>query len=360
MGDEPIFYAEGKAYLRVGDEDRQMSAKEIEKRILAKIIVRWDSKVSEKNVREVNEDVLKKYVDEGRKAGRITFFYTNKKAVLNKLELIKGDKLLNSGMILFSDNKNLEVQSAVFAGSKKNTFLDIKDKTGNLFDLLYFSENYIKEHINWRADLTTGTRIEVPEIPIRAISEALVNSFCHRDYTAPESNKVAVYKDRIEIWNPGDFPSEFKPLDFIKNDLPSILRNPKIAKILYYNKKIEKWGSGLKRIYDECLTNNVKVEFKVLKYGFSVVMYRKKIEVKKISELEKYNLNQRQEKVISYLCEHNKITTKEYAKFMDVSLITAKRDLLDLKNKGLINYEGSSKTGYYVLNDTVNDTVNEV
>jgi co-chaperonin GroES (HSP10) len=33
-------------------------------------------------------------------------------------------------------------------------------------------------------------------------------------------------------------------------------------------------GSGLKRIYEECMADNVKVEFKDLKTGFLVVFYR--------------------------------------------------------------------------------------
>ena len=57
----------------------------------------------------------------------------------------------------------------------------------------------------------------------------------------------------------------------IKNDG---IRNPLIAEILYKSKEIERWGSGLKRIYEECKAGNVKVEFKDFKTGFLVVFYR--------------------------------------------------------------------------------------
>ena len=100
----------------------------------------------------------------------------------------------------------MEVQAAVFAGIDKTTFLDIKQFKGNIYQLLKTGESYIREHINWRAKLTGSTREEIPEVPMRAIIEVLVNSFCHRDYQAPESNKIAIFKDRIEIWNPGGFP----------------------------------------------------------------------------------------------------------------------------------------------------------
>ncbi len=55
----------------------------------------------------------------------------------------------------------------------------------------------------------------------------------------------------------------------------SMPRNPLIANTLYLSKDIEKWGSGFKRITDECKAENVKVEFKIKKSGFTVIFYRK-------------------------------------------------------------------------------------
>jgi len=102
-----------------------------------------------------------------------------------------------------------------------------------------------------------------------------VNSLCHRDYSNYKSNEIAIYKDRIEIYNPGKFTEDYSPEDFIRGYGKSVLRNRLIANVLYLSKDIEKWGSGLKRINDECIKNNVKVEFKKLKSGFSIIFYRK-------------------------------------------------------------------------------------
>jgi len=354
VGDEPIYYAQGKAYVRVADEDKLMSAKEIEKRIQSKSNLKWDSFVSDVSFEKVNETQLKKYIEEARKTERINFSYSNKKEVLEKLELIKGNNLLNAGKILFYDAT--EVQTAVFAGTSKNTFLDIKDKTANIFELIEFSEKYIKEHIDWRADLSTGTRQEIPEIPIRAISESLVNSFCHRDYTAPESNKVAIYEDRIEIWNPGEFPSEFKPLDFVKKELPSVLRNPKIAKILYYNRKIEKWGSGLRRIYDECKEHDVKVKFKVLKYGFSVIFFRSKPKVTKqesdtnqTQTRHKPDEENRQKWILDYLKTNQTIKSKDIIQKFKIVKDTSVRDLNNLIKQNKIIKKGAGNNVWYEL-----------
>ena len=40
-------------------------------------------------------------------------------------------------------------------------------------------------------------------------------------------------------------PGEYKPEDYMKGNYESVIRNATIAKILYLNKSIEQFGSGL-------------------------------------------------------------------------------------------------------------------
>ncbi|MFZ3167233.1 MAG: ATP-binding protein [Candidatus Methanoperedens sp.] len=246
----------------------------LENLFLKKKKVSWEEGASEKTIRDVNEDAVKNFVTKANKANRINFTFSDVESILNKLNLIKDDMLLRAVDVLFCDNNSLEVQAAVFAGVDKLTFLDIKQFKGNIFNLLEQSESYIKEHMNWRAKFVGRERVEIPEVPVRAITEAIVNSLCHRDYNNPKGNEIAIFKDRIEIYNPGQFPEEYSPFDFIKGEERSILRNPLIAHTLYLSKEIERWGSGIRRIYEECEKQNVKVEFKKLKSGFVVVFYR--------------------------------------------------------------------------------------
>ena len=85
---------------------------------------------------------------------------------------------------------------------------------------------------------------------------------------------MAIYKDRVEIYNPGAFPEGYEPQDFIDKAERPIRRNPKIARMLYYSKDIESFGTGLKRIADACDEADVKYEFKKMKSGFVVCFYR--------------------------------------------------------------------------------------
>ena len=59
---------------------------------------------------------------------------------------------------------------------------------------------------------------------VRAIKESIVNSLCHRDFSNPKSNEVAIFKNRIQIFNPGRFPEDYTPEDFIRGEECSILR----------------------------------------------------------------------------------------------------------------------------------------
>ena len=275
-GRETPYFAFGRAYIRVGDEDRQISGRELEQLILKKNRheMQWDSQISEKGVPEINENALKHFMEKAELSGRLSFDYVSATTTLSKLGLLKNKKLLNAANVIFCDENKFEYQAAVFAGIDKSQFLDIKLFKGNFFEILEKVELYIRERLNFRVEVNNFKRTDIPEIPLRAIREAVVNSLCHRDYWRPEGNKIAVYKDRITIYNPGSFPEWLKPEDFINGEQESVLRNPLIAEIFYYTKEIEKWGSGIKKIYDECQANKVKVEFKNTHSGFYVIFYR--------------------------------------------------------------------------------------
>lgn len=276
-GTEKPYYAFGRAYKRIGDEDRKLSAKEIEKIILEKNIetLKWEAQGSKKKISHINEDTLKQFVEKANRSGRLEFVYENKETTLKKLDLIENGRMLNAAEVLFCDKNPLEVQMAIFAGNDRRTFLDITKHSGNIFYLMHESELYIKNHIKWRVKFGKLEREEIPEIPVIAVREALVNSFCHRDYKIPKSNEIAIFKNRVEIYNPGNFPEGLTPQDFIEKRERSVLRNPLIAKILYFSKDVERWGSGLEKIYNSCKEDNVKVEFETLKTGFLVVFHRK-------------------------------------------------------------------------------------
>ena len=215
--------------------------------------------------------------------------------------------------------------------------------------------------MNWKVEFGRMEREEIPEVPLAALREALINSICHRDYAAPESNYIAVYKDRIEIDNPGSFPEGMDPEDFIFKDEQSVLRNPLIADILYRTKDIEKWGSGLKRIFEECRENGVKVEFRKLKTGFRVVFNRREEFAKSdssepvrnkfgiSSDKVRNKFGESAGKVVEMIAENPSITSDLMALELEMTRRGIEKIIAKLKEEGIIKRSGSRKTGYWEI-----------
>jgi len=277
-GIQPLYYAYGRAYIRVADEDKQMTPDELEAFIIKKHeqISNWDSAPSHLNLTGIDVSVLESYIGRANTAGRLNYIYTDAKDILNRLKLYDNGVLNNTAHIMFGKDPGLEIQMAIFATSEKLTFNDINRAEGRVLDLVDIAERYIRNVMRYRVviDGSQLARKEIPEIPHVAIREALLNSFCHKNYRTPQNNEVTVYSNRIEIYNPGTFPSGVTPDDYVKGKGRSIHRNPLLAQILYYSKDIERFGTGLKRIADACGDAGIKYEFISDNYGFTVVFYR--------------------------------------------------------------------------------------
>jgi predicted HTH transcriptional regulator len=170
-GEDAPYLAFGRAYIRVGEEDRQLSARELERMFLRRNRdhAPWESELSERGLSEVHAPTLRRVIKEANAAGRIDFKFGTVKGTLTKLGIMAGGRLLKAAEVLFCKNNSLEVQAAVFAGADKTTFIDIKQFKGNLYGLLDQSETYVKEHIDWRVRFGKLEREEIPEVPVDAL-----------------------------------------------------------------------------------------------------------------------------------------------------------------------------------------------
>jgi ATP-dependent DNA helicase RecG len=314
---------------------------------------------------EIDEKTVKCFIERANAVGRIDFPFTNKAEILKKLKLVSGDVLTNAADSLFGTGTT-DLQMAVFAGIERLTFIDIKRESGNIFKLIDTAELYIKNIIKWRVKFGKMQREEISEIPIEAIREAIVNSFAHRDYRNNKGNEVAIFKDRIEIYNPGDFPEGYTPEDFIKGEERSILRNKLIAQILYFSKDIESWGSGIKRIYNICKENGVKVDFKILKSGFVVLFHRPVFEEdtvqekptsndlqkdldknleKDLEKFSKFQLTDSQLNILNGMIGNPKVTQKQLAAIVGINDKNIRNNIQVLKKRELVERIGPDKGG---------------
>lgn len=94
-------------------------------------------------------------------------------------------------------------------------------------------------------------RLSVPEFDKRALREALVNAFCHRDYSKMGRVRVMLNEDGLTVSNPGGF-IEGITIDNLLTAEPHG-RNPSLADALKRIGLAERTGRGIDRIYEGSL-----------------------------------------------------------------------------------------------------------
>ena len=344
-GSECPYYAYGRAYIRVSDEDKKLSAKEAEKMILEKNRdkLAWDKEIcKEAKITDISEVKLKEFL---KIAG---LEYSSLNNSLKKLGLIKEGRLLNSAVILFSKNPakffpNARLRCAVFGTTDASFAIDMQEFYGDLFYLIRKAEEYILSNIHIGMRLEGLRRVDVPEIDKEAFREAIVNAFCHRNYYLYDSVNIAVFRDRLEIRSPGLLYGGLT-IEKIKKENVSERRNELIAEMFHKVHFVEKWGKGIKLI----LSKEPTADFKEVGRQFISVFKRKGFE-KAAAKGEKNTrkVPEKYQKILDELTEKPDISRIELAKKLNEEPTTIQSKLRKLVKDGLIRRIGPDKGGHW-------------
>ena len=148
----------------------------------------------------------------------------------------------------------IRIRCGVFKGDTKAVFVDRREFTGSLCDLIERAHEYILSKINMGMKLVGAQRRDVYELPPDEMRELVVNAFAHRNYFDNEAPVfIAVYDTRVEITSPGTLPRGLTVEKALAGC--SKIRNRAIAAALTYMRYVEGWGSGLLRV-SASLTND--------------------------------------------------------------------------------------------------------
>lgn len=135
-----------------------------------------------------------------------------------------------------------------FSGNSGREAIASRVIEGNLFEQFDGAYDFILSQLNKSYVIKGKLREEQYEIPTTAIREALMNAILHRNYHIPSPIKIAIYRNRVEFFSPGNF---FGPLDLSSLESGiTYMRNGAIAKILWESKYVEKMGSGFIEIFE--------------------------------------------------------------------------------------------------------------
>jgi len=263
-GQETPYYANGRAYMRVADEDRQLSAKELENLIVSKHQerMRWDNETCRTTIDNLDKAKLRSFLE------RAGLQWDTPENALEKLGLLRGGHLLNAAQLFFTEEP-MELRCAVFGTTDSAMIIDRHDIRGDILELIEEAQKYVLKNIHIGMRLEGLYRVDVPEISVEALREAIINAFCHRDYRDPDYIQIAVFKDRVEIRNPGRLYGSLT-LDDLRKGYVSQRRNPLVAEMFRRIEMVEAWGRGMPLI----LRNAPDAEFREIGTLF-IVSFRR-------------------------------------------------------------------------------------
>lgn len=353
-GKNKPYSAHGKYYIRVADESRELTPVELKQLMLvSEYSERWEQFETSYTIKDVDEIALKEFYDRATACGRLPDDGYDSEKLLNKLGLLKDAKLNNAGYVLFGNNGPITLKMAVFATDEKLTFLDINRAEDNIFRLVDIALTYIKKNIRWRVEIGSVKREEIPEIPLKALREIVINSFAHAQYGTGTQHEIDVHPGKVVIYNPGEFPPEFSPEDFATKNLSSIIRNELIAKVLYLCHDIESFASGFKRVYTLCREEDVSCTYAKTALGFSFIFLRNDPNAIKNVPRQEHNVPiflTKTEKIVYELLKlQPSLTREELALEISKTVKTVQRALDGLKTKGLIIRVGTNRKGYWEI-----------
>lgn len=347
----PYYFKDGEGfnakgvYIRVGSTKRVASTDEI--------------------IRMIYQSGSHEFEKQPASAHHLTFQYAatkfkEKGLVFDQygLLLMTPDNRFNNAALYISDQNPTISKFAVFQGLTVDTFLDKREFSGSIMkqldEVLYYANLSNRKKV-----VITGKpqREESYDYPVRALREAIVNCFCHRDWTLSGDIKIEVFDDRIRIYSPGSLPDGLT-LENIKQGMVA-KRNPIIVNALDKADYIENYATGIRRIFADYEGFEKQPDFYISDNGVIVTLFNRNFDVQSDaqddvqndvqSDVEKLKPDERQERIISFIQKNKKLTIQELSVLLGVSKPTVERDLAALRKEKRIEYIGSSKGGYWNL-----------
>ncbi len=340
----------GKAYLRVGDESRELNYSDRQELEYNKGVRQYDGEIIKgSNTSDLNDELVEEY------ASKVGYTRDEPKKILEARFLVnQDDEKTNACHLLFSQHpQDIFPQSSIritkFLSDERGTGsgLNIDAKNdyrldGNIPYLIRESTKIIEKVITRRKALGDGGEFIFKDIiPRDAWLEGVVNALIHRSYSlSGDYVHVELYPTRVEIISPGVFPGLAKMDDLM--NISRFARNPRIARVCTELGFGQELGEGIKRIVEQMRMYNY------IDPMFSQNSGSVRLRLEAIMRLDDKLMEQlptRSEDVLNVirLSVHG-IGTGEIMENLDMTRPTVNTRLKRLEQIGLIRRVGKSPT----------------
>ena len=267
---------------------------------------------------------------------------------------IKDNQFTNLALLI-SEQCLHSIKVAVFEDNENTKFQAHREFTGSIFQQLENAFAFLMLCNQNPSNFSGLTRNDNWDYPEAAIREALLNAIIHRDYSYSGSIIINVNKQAIEFISLGGLLPGLS-LEDIQLGI-SQPRNAKLAEIFHRLKFIESYGTGIRRIfalYKDCY---VKPKITVTQHAFKITLPNLNYNnnhpsIKLVAEKQapySYYPNAQQQKILSYVQEHGKISNEELQELLDVKRTRAYLIAKEMLDKNLLAVHGRGIKKYYYI-----------
>ena len=241
-------------------------------------------------VDDLDEDKVSAFVKMVRAAGKVTFPRTiSLEDILTRLGAMdsRTGKIANAAALLFAKdpsrfNPSWEMKCVQLWGTAfEKPFPSYHIYHGTVFEQIDQALDFVMSRVDhWVGPRDVVATAQAParsELPVEAVREAIVNAVCHRDYTDEGSVQVMLFRDRLEILNPGTLPRGWTAANLLRTH-DSKPHNGILATAMQWAGYVEKSGYGTEDIVRKCKAWGLQEpEYHPSAVDFRLVLWRQAV-----------------------------------------------------------------------------------
>lgn len=385
-----IYQASGVFWVRKGTYTVPLSVSEIMELANDRGLVSWETQVARRaTIEDIDIERVNDYLSQRSMQSQQSGRFEDLERVLLGMScatMASDGEIVptNAGILFFGrDPQQFALQSEVVCVLFRDElgvggYIDRKIIRGTIQELIDGTEAFLNKYMAVGARIEGWKRIDLPEYPIEALREAVVNAVIHRDYSKMgESIRVFYYIDRVEIHSPGLLLPGIKVEQMERGEVQSKLRNSVLAGLLRdIPGYMERIGSGIRLMLNATKRMGLPApQFREM--GEFIVTFRKApldssqsdslpLEENKPQQLvldvlpvttpqfspgttALPDVDKRRAMAMRYVQEHGSITNRDYRELTGVSEQTANRDLEALVVQGGLTRVGEKRGRRYRL-----------
>ena len=241
-------------------------------------------------IEDLDQDRIAAFVRMVRAAGKVTFAPgISTTEILSRLGAFDSStgKIANAAALLFAKNPELfrpswEIKCLQLWGTTfEKPFPSYHIYHGTVFEQVDQSLDFVMSRVDhWVGARDAAESAQAParsEFPIEAVREAIVNAVCHRDYTDEGSVQVMLFRDRLEVLNPGTLPRGWTAANLLQTH-DSKPHNGILATAMQWAGYVEKSGYGTEDIVRKCKAWGLREpEYHPSSVDFRLVLWRQEV-----------------------------------------------------------------------------------